>query len=89
LTKKRRREPVIGSLLFVICLEAVERRETENHPLCGWGIKVIQKISPIDYNKVVQVYCRKKGEMYGKPNKQSGAYQMDVQVPYRVYSEVS
>ena len=30
------------------------------------------------YNKGVQAYCTKKGEMYGKPNKQSGTYQMDV-----------
>ena len=52
------------------------------------GNKSYTKISPIDYNKDVQAYCRKKGEMYGKPNKQSGAYQMGVQVPHRVYSEI-
>ena len=33
------------------------------------GDKKLYKKTPFDYNKDVQAYCRKKGEMYGKPNK--------------------
>ena len=40
---------------FGYSLKAVERSETENHPLCGCATKVIQKNSPMKYNKVVQV----------------------------------
>ena len=35
--------------------DPVERSETLNHPLCGCALNVIQKNSPICYNKVVQV----------------------------------
>ena len=31
--------------------------------------KKLYKKTPFDYNEDVQAYCRKKGEMYGKPNK--------------------
>ncbi len=40
------------------------------------------------YNKDVEVHCRKKGEMYGKPDKQVGAYQIGVQVSHRVLPEI-
>ena len=42
------------------------------------GKKSYTKKDLSKYNKEVQAYCTKKGEMYGKPNKQSGTYQMDV-----------
>ena len=32
------------------------------------GNKKLYKKSPFKYNKGVQAYCKKKGEMYGKPN---------------------
>ena len=38
-------------------------------------------------NKEVEVHCRKKGERYGKPNKQFGAYPIGVQVSHRVLPE--
>ena len=40
--------------------------------------KGLYKDSPFCYNEEVQAYCKKKGELYGKPNEQSGAYQVDV-----------
>ena len=38
--------------------------------------------------ELFRAIAERKGEMYGKPNKQSGAYQMGVQVSHRVYPEV-
>jgi len=32
------------------------------------GNKKLNKKSPFKYNKGVQAYCKKKGEVYGKPN---------------------
>ena len=40
--------------------------------------KKLYKDSPFCYNEDVQAYCKKKGELYGKANEQSGAYQEDV-----------
>ena len=50
--------------------------------------KKLYKKTPFDYNKDVQAYCRKKGEMYGKPNAQSGTYQVGVQISHRIYAQV-
>ena len=33
----------MGSIFYVMCLKAVERSETENHPLCGWKTKSYTK----------------------------------------------
>lgn len=46
------------------------------------------KNSPIDYNKGVQAYCKRKVSVYGKPNEQSDTYQVGVQVPCSVLSKV-
>lgn len=46
--------------------------------------KLYKKNSPIGYNKAVLGLLQKNGEMYGKPNKQSGTYQVGEQVSHRV-----
>ena len=53
---------------FFICLQAVERRETENHPLCGWGPESYTKNHLSSTIRVFRPIATKKGEVYGKPN---------------------
>ena len=43
-----------GVLLLMPLGRLSAKRETDNHPLCGWATKVIPKNLPIWYNKMLK-----------------------------------
>ncbi len=82
----------IGESTHDFCIVPLGRlsakRETDNHPLCGWVTKVIPKNLLTWYNKTFKLIATKGRRFYGKPDKQFGTYKMDVQVSHSVHTEV-
>ena len=56
-----------SGVLFNIFRQLSEAKQKTTHYACRG--QIVKQKTPFDYNKDVQAYCRKKGEMYGKPNK--------------------
>ena len=53
--------------LFISAFRQLSEAKQKTTRYAG-GNKKLYKKSPFKYNKGVQAYCKKKGEMYGKPN---------------------
>ena len=76
-TNNTGRRAVIQSGVLFHAFRQLSEAKQKTTRYVGGGQKVKQK-TPFDYNKDVQAYCGKKGEMYSKPNAQSGTYQVGV-----------
>lgn len=77
-------------LLLLVSLDCARHEHgTENHPLCGWKINgyTNKKSQSGLYNRGVQATIYKKeSDFFVQQSKCIGTYEMDVQVPYRIYT---
>ena len=51
-------------LLWALACCAPDRRETKNHPLCGWRQYVIHTKTPFRYDEVVQAHRNINGKVF-------------------------